>query len=98
MSKFGFARLSATWRPLAPRPARPAACIEKFHNSDEANNRTTMDAKIHKGLLFITRCLLFLLRMEATCSTGTAMPEATFARNSCDLAKTASKSQKAPGV
>jgi hypothetical protein len=35
--------------------------------------------------------------MEATCSTGTAMPEFALARNSCDLAKTASKSRKAPG-
>jgi len=30
----------------------------KFHNSVEANNRTTMDAKIHTGFLFITGCLL----------------------------------------
>jgi hypothetical protein len=35
--------------------------------------------------------------MEATCSTGTAKPEFALARNSCDLAKTASKSRKAPG-
>jgi len=35
--------------------------------------------------------------MEATCSTGTAMPEFALARNSCDPAKTASKSRKAPG-
>jgi hypothetical protein len=35
--------------------------------------------------------------MEATCSTGAAMPEYALARNSCDLAKTESKSRKAPG-
>jgi hypothetical protein len=35
--------------------------------------------------------------MEAICSTGAAMPEAALARNSCDLAKTSSKSRKAPG-
>jgi hypothetical protein len=35
--------------------------------------------------------------MEATCSTGTAMPEFALARNSCDFAETASKSRKAPG-
>ena len=35
--------------------------------------------------------------MEATCSTVTAMPEAALALNSCDLAKTESKSRKAPG-
>jgi len=35
--------------------------------------------------------------MEVTCSTGAAMPEFALARNSCDLAKTARKSRKAPG-
>ena len=55
-----------------------------------------MDAKIHTGFLFIG-CLLLWLRLEATCSTVTAMPEAALARNSCDLAETASRSRKAPG-
>jgi hypothetical protein len=35
--------------------------------------------------------------MEATCSTRAAMPEFALARSSCNLAKTASKSRKAPG-
>jgi hypothetical protein len=35
--------------------------------------------------------------MEATCSTGAAMPEYALTQNSSDLAKTASKSRKAPG-
>jgi hypothetical protein len=35
--------------------------------------------------------------MEATCSTGAAMLEYALARNSRYLAKTASKSRKAPG-
>jgi hypothetical protein len=35
--------------------------------------------------------------MEATCLTGAAMPELALARNSCDLAETASKSREAPG-
>jgi hypothetical protein len=35
--------------------------------------------------------------MEATCSTGIAMPEFALTRNSHDLAKTASKNRKTPG-
>src|SRR5215510_607331 len=55
MSKFLSSGSLAALPCLAPRPAGPAACIEKFHNSDEADNATTMAAKIHSGVLFIIK-------------------------------------------
>ncbi|HMB30060.1 MAG TPA: hypothetical protein VKS99_18255, partial [Blastocatellia bacterium] len=57
----------------------------------------TMDAKIHTGFLFITRCLLYLVEDGSDLFNGEAMPEAALAQNSCYLAKTASKSRKTPG-